>query len=207
MTTEQIDRLIEAISSMDGGNDLWALVVMILVVPIVSGIAAYYGSYLRKKGENLATKEDLSSITTTVESIKNDLETKKELRLAALDRRLEAHQKAFTLWRELVSVSNKKDNEKNCIDHVMKCQDWWNENCLYLDAESREAFRVSYLAGHSRPDLLTCGHGESLRENFEIIIAAGEKIVAGAALPPLNADKQEDLLKQRPNQTGDGNSK
>lgn len=194
MAAEQIDRLIEAVSSLDRGNDLWALVVMVLVVPIASGLAAYYGSYLRKKGENLATKEDLSNITTTVESIKAELETKKELTLAALDRRLDAHQEAFTLWRALVSISNKQDNQEACMKHVMKCQDWWNQNCLYLDAESREAFRLSYLAAHSRPDLLTCGHGESLRENFEIVIAAGEKIVAGADLPPFSPQEEADQI-------------
>jgi len=174
---------------------------MILVVPVVSGIAAYYGSYLRKKGENLATKEDLEGITTTVESIRIDLETekalkvesikigfetKKALRLAALDRRLGAHQEAYTLWRDLVSHSSKE----TCFEHVTKCQDWWNQNCLYLDAESRKAFRVSYLAAHSRPQLLACEHGESIKENFEIVIAAGEKIVAGAALPPLSPEEE-----------------
>jgi hypothetical protein len=196
MTTEQIDQIVEAISSLDRGNDLWALVVMIIVVPIISGAAAYYGSYLRKKGENLATKEDLRGITTTVESIRSVFETEKALKLAALGQRLEAHQKAYALWKKLVSVSNRKENGKECSEHVMKCQEWWNENCLYLDDKAREAFRLSYMAAHSRPNILASGHGESMRENFEIVIAAGEKIVAGAALPPLNVDKEEDPLNE-----------
>lgn len=194
MTTEQIDRLIEAVSSLDRGNDLWALVVMILVVPIASGLAAYCGSYLRKKGENLATKEDLRNITTTVESIRAELETKKELTLAALDRRLAAHQEAFTLWRTLVLISNKQDNQEACTKHVMKCQDWWNQNCLYLDAESRAAFHVSYLAAHSRQNLLKSGNGADLRENLERVIAAGEKIVAGAGLPPFSPQEEADQI-------------
>jgi hypothetical protein len=196
MTTEQIDRIVDAISSLDRGNNLWALVVMLFVVPIASGAAAYYGSYLRKKGENLATKEDLQEITTTVESIRSVFETNKELRLAALDRRLAAHQEAYALWKELVSVSNKRDDQGACVEHVMKCQNWWNHNCLYLDAEAREAFRVSYLAAHSRPDLLASGDPESMKSNFEIVVAAGKKLVAGAALPPLSTDEESKQIEE-----------
>jgi hypothetical protein len=194
MTSDQIDRLIEAIASLEKGNDLWALVVMIVVVPIISGIAAYCGTYLKTKGKNLATKEDLREITTTVESIKSDLQTKKALRLAALDRRLATHQQAYAHWRKLVHFSNDPKKAEESYKHVAKCQEWWNENCLYLDAEARQAFRLSYMAAHSRPNIMASGHGESMRENFEVVIAAGEKIVAGAALPPLNADKEEDPL-------------
>ena len=198
MSSEQVDRLIEAISSLNGGGNFWTLLVMVVVVPAVSGIAAYFGSYLKTKGKNLATKEDLKDITTTVESIKSDLETHKALRLSALDRRLDAHQQAYTLWRKLVHVSNDPKKATESDEHVTKCQDWWNENCLYLDSESREAFRLAYLAAHSRPPIMASGHGDSMRENFEIVIAAGQKIVAGAALPPLNADKEDDTLNEDP---------
>jgi hypothetical protein len=190
MTEEQINRLIDAISNLDKGNDLWTL----LLIVLFSGVGAFFGSYLKRKGENVATKEDISDITSTVESIKSKLETKKELRLAALDRRLAAHQEAFTLWRDLVSHIHKDD----CYEHVSKCQDWWNENCLYLDAESRQAFRISYLASHSHPDYVTSGHPETITENWKIVIAAGEKIVAGAALPSLGTAEEAEQITEDP---------
>ena len=76
----------------------------------------------------------------------------------------------------------------------MKCQTWWTENCLYLDADAREAFRLSFLAAHTRPDILACGDADSMESNFKIVIAAGEKIVAGAALPPMSATEEAKLI-------------
>jgi hypothetical protein len=37
----------------------WQLVLLVLL----TGIAAYLGAYLRKKGEDLATKEDMARLT------------------------------------------------------------------------------------------------------------------------------------------------
>ncbi len=39
---------------------------------VIAGVAAYFGAYLKKSGENLATKEDLDALTRTVESIKTE---------------------------------------------------------------------------------------------------------------------------------------
>src|SRR4051812_21360843 len=90
-----------------------------LVVGIVAGLVAYAASYLRRKGENVATKEDVSELTELVERVRTQYAERLEnlahqnrlvleqgsrehqLRLAALDRRLDAHQQAFALWRKL----------------------------------------------------------------------------------------------------------
>src|SRR6266498_2581136 len=76
----------------------------------------YLPSYLSKKGENLATKEDIAVITREVEQVRSEYaerlenivqqnrllleqtKRKHQLSIAALDRRLEAHQQAYTLW-------------------------------------------------------------------------------------------------------------
>ncbi len=144
MTPEQIDRLISAVEAHGQKNDL----LFFVLVLIVAGLSSFLGSYLRKKGENVATKEDITLITQKVESVKSSfqekiesLREKKELKIAALDKRLEAHQQAFTLWRELLSYAHDEDHH---MDYVLKCQDWWNHNCLYLDSESRKAFRSAY---------------------------------------------------------------
>ncbi len=44
----------------------------LLVFVVVAGVAAYFGSYLKKRGENLATKEDIGVLTRSVESIKTE---------------------------------------------------------------------------------------------------------------------------------------
>lgn len=66
-----------------------------------------------------------------------------KFRLAALDRKLEAHQKAFTLWHRLrFSLS---DNEK-CNIAIQECQSWWIENCLYLPPNVRKEFYFKLMA-------------------------------------------------------------
>lgn len=70
----------------------------------------FAAGYASEKGKNLATREDIEILTKLVEDVRHkfatDLEEQKaanQLRLAALDRRLQAHQEAFTLWRKLFS--------------------------------------------------------------------------------------------------------
>ena len=79
-----------------------------LLTIIAAGCGAYFGTYLREKGKNLATKEDLAELTRIVEAIKNEhakelevVKGRQQLRMAALDKRLQAHQEAFALWRRL----------------------------------------------------------------------------------------------------------
>jgi len=71
----------------------------LVIIATVSGIAAYLGSYLKKKGENLATHEDLdklikqvSAVTTTTKQIEakisNDMwrrERKSDLQLKTIE--------------------------------------------------------------------------------------------------------------------------
>ena len=118
----------------------------------------YVTPYIRKKGENLATKQDIAEITDEIEKVRSEYakqleeislqnrlileqaKRKHQLSIAALDRRLEAHQQAYTLWRKLRSLLYK--DEVGSV--VMECQEWWVRNCLYLDAEARQAFSEAY---------------------------------------------------------------
>src|SRR6266403_4090983 len=58
----------------------WAqLVVGIVLTRVVAGLAAYFGAYLKRKGENFATKEDFDNLraqlqtnTRVVEEIKSE---------------------------------------------------------------------------------------------------------------------------------------
>jgi hypothetical protein len=60
-----------------------------LAVAVVSGIGAYFGAYLKRKGENFATKEDTRAITSLVESVKSEIEFALQAKLSL---RSEAHQ-------------------------------------------------------------------------------------------------------------------
>lgn len=47
-----------------------------LIAAVSAGLAAYLGSYLRRKGENLATQKDIERITQQVEGVKHFFDTR-----------------------------------------------------------------------------------------------------------------------------------
>ena len=111
---------------------LFAVGVFLLVIKY------YFPTYFAEKGKNLATKEDIASITREVESVRHEysalleeLRARHQLRTASLDRRLQAHQEAFTQWRALVTGIIESKNA------IIACQSWWEKNCLYLEPKVR----------------------------------------------------------------------
>jgi hypothetical protein len=105
-----------------------------------------------------------------------------QLRLAALDRRLQAHQDAYSLWRRIL-----KDLDTAKIgDTVMECQEWWNNNCLYLTPDARQAFVQAYLTASSRAVVMGSRDVNLISREFEIIKRAGELIAQGVELPIIN---------------------
>ena len=114
-----------------------------LLIATTVGIAmlllrSFFPSYFSEKGKNLATKEDIGEITAAVESVKEDytkrlkelehqnalvleqLRMNQQLRLAAVEKRMAAHQEAFALWRRLIASAY--DDSLNPV--VIECQDW-----------------------------------------------------------------------------------
>jgi len=185
-------------------------------------VGQFLPSYLRAKGKNLATKEDIERITRNVEAVKAEYSEKlqelvhqnnllleqakgrQQLRSAAIEKRLQAHQEAYSLWRQMISKVHSEEN----AEIVMACQDWYNGNCLYLDQTSRAAFRSAYGALAIHPTLLAAREdNDSIKRNFFDITSAGNAIVNGAELPSLGEDEYEliardqtsnNLLKETP---------
>jgi hypothetical protein len=58
-------------------------------------------------------------------------------RTAALERRLATHQEGFRLWHEMIMALDRGDEGARAVG---RCQQWWYDNCLYLDAQSRKEF-------------------------------------------------------------------
>lgn len=197
MEEELIRELIGLIKDLkEGGVSVeW---ISIFIIGIIVLIASFLGSYIRRKGQNLATKEDISEITEKIEGIRADYAKQIEnhshhnrLKVAALDKRLEAHQHAYTLWLQLRrSVHNKDKN----TDMVIKCQKWWEGNCLYLDMESRKAFMSSIHAVALHPDL-TGGQAlkEEVKENWRYINECGEILIRGAGLPSFGENELKEI--------------
>lgn len=169
----------------------------------------YLPAYATEKGKNLATKEDIEEITRKVEGVKDEFAKSREeiahqnrqlldsmnrrhqLRLAALDKRLEVHQEAYTLWWKLVRTVYDKDRIREVAN---ECQEFWVQNCLYLDEDARHAFRVAYHAAFNHRELRDAREDpEVLEESWERIQAAGDVIRKAVELPSLGEDEYKPL--------------
>ena len=157
-----------------------------VLVAVIVGVGAYVGTYLRTKGQNLATKEDVAEITRKVEEVRaiyaqqlEMLSHENRLRLAAVERRLQAHQEAYTLWFEVFWAVHKPEIH----DVVVKCQDWFSRNCLYLTHEAREAFVQAYRTAGMYSELRKSLTKEEKAEDWRKIRLGGEIILRSVGLP------------------------
>lgn len=97
--------------------------------------------------------------------------------------------KAYTLWQKLVSLVY---DEKQSFPVVNECQDWWFNNCLFLEEEARKAFINACTAavGHKTVMNMHVPRAE-VERNWENIMRAVELLVKGVELPPIAEDKPE----------------
>lgn len=168
-------------------------------------LKSYATNYLSKKGENLATREDIAAITDEIEGVKaqytllvENSKAKHQLRMAALDRRLQAHQESFTLWREV--FGSVYTDEIGGV--VLKCQNWWEQNCLYLEPQVRDAFVNAYSAAHSHNSYVKSrAEGNIVPENWARITSFPNILFESVQLPPLTDVEKQALL---PPKTPDG---
>jgi hypothetical protein len=115
-----------------------------------------------------------------------------QLRLTAADRRLQAHQEAFAHWRKLL----RNVHGENIGDVVNECVEWWEKNCLYLDAKARASFLIAAQCASDHGGFKRDRESaELLMENWNRIKEAGDAIVAGANLPSLG-DKEKSILEK-----------
>ncbi|CAG4919194.1 hypothetical protein [Paraburkholderia saeva] len=192
-------------------TDWLSLASPIITLLIVAG--GYGVAYWQEKGKNRATAEDIDRLTRTVESIKTEnavslanlthqngllleqLKSRQQLRVAAIDKRLQAHQEAFTLWRGLMAFAH----SERVGEVIVECQTWWEHNALYLEPQVREAFNRAYFAAASHRSLVNVPDREestaaTVRENWKLIMEAGDVILEAVELPALNEREQSTKL-------------
>lgn len=165
--------------------------ILIALLAFLLGLVAreFLPSYFRKKGENLATKEDVAEITDLQKAVEhrfNDLiENSKQrhaLRLAAIDRRLAVHQEAFLHWRELLAGTH----TETVGTVVLKCQEWWEKNCLYLEPDVRDAFVRAYSAANSHHAYVQArADSKIIEENWSAIVAFPKVLFDAIQLPSI----------------------
>lgn len=173
---------------------------------IVAGVIAmfllrhYIPSYLAEKGKNLATKEDIEAITRKVEGVRHEystlveeLKARHQLRMAALDKRLQAHQEAFTYWRKLTTGSEDSGSA------VLACQSWWEANCLYLEPSVRQAFLVAFTNEQMRSQFVRAGaSSEYITNAWEKVMAFPPILFEAIHLPALSEVEAKSLKVEHP---------
>lgn len=191
MTSEQIQAMIKASVDAAGGPDWWVYVAMV----IGAGVAGFLGAYLGEKGKNLATKDDIATITQTVETVKRqhqevieNLKAGHQLRMVAAERRLQAHQEAFTHCRELFNSMHSP--EVNAV--AGECLKWWESNCVYLGPESHQAFFDAFWAAAKHQSFLDArSPAKEIQENWAKITRAPNVILQEVSLPTLQVPLEE----------------
>jgi len=82
-------------------------------------------------------------------------------------------------------------NQKDVKSISKKCEDWWWENCLYLDAQAREAFWSAFRLAPPNYYELSREEKNETRKDLDKAISSLEKAVE---LPPINI-KLDDFKK------------
>ncbi len=176
-------------------TESWVIAFLLVV------IGSFLGAYFKEKGKNVATKSDVESITRKIESIKVESAQKFEalsqanrellaaeqrrhdLRLAALDKRLEAHQEAYAIWYE---YSGAIHDEDRLFELYKKAMEFWKTKSLYLTEAAREAFDEAINAGSMHRSLLQSrAEKKEIDANWMSIRSAGGKIAKAVSLPDL----------------------
>jgi len=124
-------------------------------------------------------------VTESYHNLSAEQERKQQMRLAALDRRLQTHQEAFSRLRWIQRDLN--DRHK-LSETVFECQDWWENNCLYLSPEAMQAFSRAYLNSSSFIDANESRDLHLMQLIQSDINHAREIIVKGVGLPPISQD-------------------
>lgn len=181
----------------------WLTVISPLVTMLIVA-SGYVVSYMQEKGKNRATSQDIGKLTRTIEDIKTQsaarlaaishqnavlieqLKATHELRFAAVDRRLQAHQEAFSRWRKLIANIHNQDIGPVAVE----CQAWWNDNALYLEPEVRNAFNRAFFAALDHRALLEGGRQpgadhKPIEDNMRLVLTLGDVIMRAVALPSL----------------------
>ncbi|MFC5480563.1 hypothetical protein [Massilia suwonensis] len=189
-------------------NWLWQVLFSFGFGGLISGGIVYLictrwlSSYLNKKGENLATKEDIQAITHLVKGVEHqynvmveEMKGKQQLRMAAMDKRLQAHQATLPLWRKVMLAS--ADNSK-IVRAYYDCRTWYYENCLYLEPEVRVAFCLAF--SHAlQVNVLREEEGdneEEIERLWKDVIDFPDVLVKAVQLPALNPEEREQITRE-----------
>ncbi|MFQ5753366.1 MAG: hypothetical protein ACE5HI_15350 [bacterium] len=145
-----------------------------IIVPLITfGLGSWITWIIARK--NLESKREVAQASLAT-----------QLRLAALEQRLEIHQSTYTLCRRLIRNFNKNELWKI----VSECERFWDENCLYLGAKSKETFFNAFKAAMLVPGLTNQTEEErkTKKEIWKELWIAIKALEEETGLPPISSE-------------------
>lgn len=96
---------------------------------------------------------------------------KDKFRLVAIEKRLQAHQEAYALWYKLIWVIHSPSSERILV--TTEARNFWFNNCLYLEKNTRKEFDIVIKLVDGYSDKLSYGkqtsdpkEKEKIRKDF-----------------------------------------
>lgn len=125
-------------------------------------------------------------LTTKSQERLAELDRRHRLTVAALEKRLEVHQQAYSLWRKIIHKLFKKEE---LHDVLIECQEFWDSNCLYLGEKAREEFGwcMHFAPVYEHEDV------DTKLEKWDRFMGAATALADAVCLPPIN---EPDLPKE-----------
>lgn len=138
----------------------------------------------------LKNSREISKYSRDTTLIVAKLDYHNQLKMACIDKRLTAHQEAFSWWAELLRAT---DND--FLQVHMKCSQWWNNNCLYLDFTIQRDFLNAITQAKIHHQLVRAKGSElQIQTAWAKFEKFPESLFAAIQLPPLTKDEINSIL-------------
>lgn len=124
-----------------------------------------------------------ASISASIQSYISQINIDTQYRLAVLEKRIDAHQSAFTHWRHLIQVMNSKSEEHYRI--IKEAEVWWENNCLYLDSDIRSKFQSVIMNVSAYPAYSSTKDVVLVQKVFDEISSFGNELLQSLNLPKI----------------------
>ncbi len=146
MTPEQLETILRKVINEGVTLDIWYAITIALLCLIGAGL----GAYIRKKGDNLATKEDIGEITRKVQEVKTEfikMSNEHQIRFSKLhEKRAEVISELYSrlydyYWAVcafLRNFHNTKPDEKDfkeLDDKSYKFSDYFHKHRIYFNKD------------------------------------------------------------------------
>src|SRR5208283_809832 len=136
---------------------------------VITGVVWFLASYLKAKGKNLATSEDIKEITDKIESAKTEYAKELEGLKSQLNAKFHAHTVRFEkefkvyerIWETLIELRNATVKLRPPGDYYTREDHSPEEEKQKRFEEYREAFKAFYLAFYGNkpffhPEVFSC---------------------------------------------------